>query len=79
MKTLLLTVILMFVLSSCDCGEKNATTKKTAINTTTIDPGTTLKTVSHDGHKFIMLCEGFGEKAVNIIHHPGCKCNEPGN
>lgn len=33
-----------------------------------------LKTVSHDGHKFVVGMTGWKDGGVSIIHHPACEC-----
>lgn len=36
----------------------------------------TIKTVTHDGHKFIVFNKRSWNASVYVIHHPDCQCND---
>lgn len=36
--------------------------------------GSTIRTVSHDGHRFVTMTANDPDGGVAIIHHPDCPC-----
>ena len=75
-------ILLLACLLACGCDniskEVNNQKKTDAVLAVTdINWSQDIKTVSHDGHKWVVLsyCAGNGG-AVSMLHHPDCGCGK---
>lgn len=67
MKNLLVLIIPLWLLVGC--GKPN-----NEPGVSTAGSWLEIRTVSHDGHKFILAQTGTADGGVSIIHHPDCEC-----
>lgn len=70
---LALAVLLLILAAGCDEDRPSPVVNKANITSINVY-GTSLNTVDHDGHRFIVCVADFHGTGVSIIHHPSCPC-----
>lgn len=71
MKNILMCIGLMLGLLFCGCDVNQCKHTQSQNGKVVYSMGVMLKTVSYDGHDFIVACV---DRGGSIVHHPDCKC-----
>lgn len=68
---MILAMVLFSVLVGCDQGP---VTTVNSSKITQVGLSLELRTVEHDGHKFVVVWTGASQGGCSMSHHPGCQC-----